>query len=100
MSTKVKVDIVPKVDYEKKYKYAKRVIHNLEKTLTDKDAKLERSTRSLDALRSAIEFVQSGKSSLSKEDIINQMQTELQSSDDEEEVEVTKREDSYDDAKN
>jgi len=99
MSTKVKVDN-PKVDYEKKYKYAKRVIHNLEKTLTDKDAKLERSTRSLDALRSAIEFVQSGKSSLSKEDIINQMQTELQSSDDEEEVEVTKREDSYDDAKN
>jgi hypothetical protein len=86
---------VPPVDYERKYKQAKRMIYNIEKTsretARDKDVKIDRLTRSLDALRSAIDFARTGQSKLTKEDIINQMQTELPSDDDE-------KEESYDDA--
>jgi hypothetical protein len=45
----------------------------------------------LDALRSAIDFARNGNSKLTKEDIINQMQTELPSDEDD-------KEESYDDA--
>lgn len=78
-------------DYEKKYKQAKRMIYTLEKTLREKDEKIDKLTRSLDALRSAIDFARNGDSKLTKEDIINQMQTELPSDEDD-------KEESYDDA--
>ena len=83
--------VVSSADYEKKYKQAKRMIYNLEKTLLEKDVKIDKLTRSLDALRSAIDFARNGDSKLTKEDIINQMQTELPSDEDD-------KEESYDDA--
>ena len=79
------------IDYEKKYKQAKRMIYTLEKASREKDVKIEKLTRTLDALRSAIDFARNGNSKLTKEDIINQMQTELPSDEDE-------KEESYDDA--
>ena len=81
-------------DFRKKYKQSKRIVHNLEKTictheqlLSEKDAQLEYYSRSLNVLRGAMERVQGGQAKLTKEEILNQMQTELPSSDDEEEEE-------------
>ena len=67
------------------------MIYTLEKASREKDVKIEKLTRTLDALRSAIDFARNGNSKLTKEDIINQMQTELPSDEDE-------KEESYDDA--
>ena len=87
---------------EQKYKHAKRVVHNLEKALAEKDVQLaekdkhlEYYVRSLSALRGAMERVQGGQTQLTKEEIMNQMQTELPSSDDDEDpddAEPTERE--------
>ena len=67
--------------YKRKYSAAKRIISKLEKQLETKDEKIQQYARSLKALRAAVERVESGKAELTKDEILYNMQTELPSSD-------------------